>query len=124
MLQVGSALMVEFKLAGQTFQALNGGPAFQFNEAVSLSIRCEDQAEVDRLWAALTSNGGSEGPCGWLKDKFGVSWQIVPEQLIKLELASNASAAKASMGRAMMGMTRLDVAALEKAFHEPSNTAS
>ena len=77
----GMVLTVDFTLAGQQLQGLNGGPEFSFNEAVSFVIECDDQAEVDRLWDALTANGGEPGPCGWLKDRFGLSWQIVPRRL-------------------------------------------
>src|SRR5581483_679354 len=74
----GTAMVVTFELAGRQFSALNGGPHHKFTEAISLQVDCEDQEEVDRLWAALTADGGEEGPCAWLKDKFGLSWQIVP----------------------------------------------
>jgi predicted 3-demethylubiquinone-9 3-methyltransferase (glyoxalase superfamily) len=77
----GMVLVVDFTVGGQQFQALNGGPDFQFNEAVSFVIECDDQAEVDRLWDTLIADGGEPGPCGWLKDRFGVSWQIVPKAL-------------------------------------------
>ena len=77
----GTALMVEFSLAGQRVQALNGGPGFAFSEAISLLVDCNESEEVDRLWAALTADGGKEGRCGWLKDRFGLSWQIVPSGL-------------------------------------------
>ena len=80
----GMVLTVDFTLAGQDFQGLNGGPEFKFSEAVSFSIDCADQAEVDRLWDALTANGGEPGPCGWLKDRWGLSWQIVPRRLVEL----------------------------------------
>ena len=80
----GMVLTVDFTLNGQHFQGLNGGPDFSFNEAVSFVIECEDQAEVDRMWDALTADGGEPGPCGWLKDRFGLSWQIVPRQLNEL----------------------------------------
>jgi predicted 3-demethylubiquinone-9 3-methyltransferase (glyoxalase superfamily) len=84
----GMILTVDFTVAGQEFQGLNGGPDFTFNESVSFVIECEDQAEVDRLWESLTANGGEPGPCGWLKDRFGLSWQIVPRRLG--ELVNNA----------------------------------
>lgn len=77
----GTALTVEFQLNGTPYQGLNGGPHYTFNEAISFSISCADQAEVDYYWDKLTADGGSEGQCGWLKDKFGVSWQVVPEAL-------------------------------------------
>ena len=80
----GMVLTVDFTLGGQPFQGLNGGPDFTFNEAVSFVIECDDQAEVDRLWDALTADGGEPGPCGWLKDRFGLSWQIVPRRLNEL----------------------------------------
>ena len=107
----GRALAVEFQLAGVEFLALNGGPEFRFNEAISLSIDCRSQAEVDELWEKLSA-GGSPGQCGWLKDRYGVSWQVVPSVL--MELISNPETAGRVMP-VMMGMTRLDIAALQKA---------
>ena len=77
----GSVMTVEFEIDGVTVIALNGGPDFRFNEAISLSIDCDSQAEVDRLWKALTADGGEEGPCGWLKDRYGLSWQVNPHRL-------------------------------------------
>jgi predicted 3-demethylubiquinone-9 3-methyltransferase (glyoxalase superfamily) len=109
----GAPLVVEFRLAGVRFLALNGGPMFQFTEAVSLSIDCESQAEVDDLWEKLSA-GGSKGHCGWLKDRFGLSWQVVP--VVLPELVADPDREKA--GRvlaAMMGMTKLDVRALQAA---------
>src|SRR5437016_13908144 len=93
----GTALMVEFTLAGQRFQALNGGPQFKHSEAISLSVSCRDAKDVDHYWSALTAKGGAEGPCGWCKDRFGVSWQVVPEGLG--ELLSDPDPGRA--GRAM-----------------------
>ena len=110
----GTALLVHFQLQGQDFQALNGGPQFNFNEAMSLSVDCEDQAEVDRLWEKLTADGGQPSQCSWLKDKFGVSWQIVPRILPQLLNDSNPAKAKAAM-QAMMQMTKIDVQKLKDA---------
>jgi predicted 3-demethylubiquinone-9 3-methyltransferase (glyoxalase superfamily) len=110
----GSVLLVVFKLAGQEYQALNGGPHDKFNDAISLSVTCEDQKEVDRLWSALTAGGGKPVQCGWLKDKYGLSWQIVPKRLP--ELLANADAEKAKrVMQAMLKMVKIDIAALEAA---------
>ncbi len=100
-------LTVAFELDGQKFTALNGGPIFKFTEAISFVVRCDDQTEVDYYWSKLTE-GGSESQCGWLKDKFGLSWQIVPVQLP--ELIKNPKAMQA-----MMGMKKLDIAELQRA---------
>jgi predicted 3-demethylubiquinone-9 3-methyltransferase (glyoxalase superfamily) len=110
----GMVLTVDFTLAGQKFQGLNGGAHFAFNEAVSFVIDCEDQVEVDRLWDALTGNGGEPGPCGWLKDRFGLSWQIVPHRLQELLNDPDSERARRSM-EAMLKMGRIDVAQLELA---------
>lgn len=110
----GTAMMVEFTLADQSFQALNGGPQFHFTEAISMSVRCADQAEVDYFWDALTK-GGSASQCGWLKDRFGVSWQIVPEALGRLQEQGD-PVATGRMMQALMAMSKLDVAALERAY--------
>ncbi len=112
--QAGKVLLVEFTLAGQKFQALNGGPQFQFTEAISMSVSCADQAEVDRLWSALTADGGKPAQCGWLKDRYGLSWQIVPEALPRL-MASGDREQAARVFKAMMQMVKLDVAELERA---------
>ena len=110
----GSVVTASFELDGQHFIALNGGPYFKFSEAVSFSVDCEDQAEVDRLWDALTADGGQPGQCGWLKDKFGLSWQIVPKALP--ELLGDPDPARAGRAmQAMLTMTKLDVAALQAA---------
>ena len=110
----GMVLTVDFTLAGQRMQALNGGPDFRFNEAVSFVLECEDQAEVDRLWEALTANGGEPGPCGWLKDRFGLSWQVVPREL--LELMDDADPERARRAtEAMLKMGKIEVEELRKA---------
>jgi predicted 3-demethylubiquinone-9 3-methyltransferase (glyoxalase superfamily) len=110
----GDVLVVYFTLAGQSFMGLNGGPEFQFNEAVSFTIDCEDQAEVDRLWDMLTTDGGEPVQCGWLKDRYGLSWQIVPRRLPELLADPDPGRAKRAM-EAMMTMVKIDVAALERA---------
>lgn len=110
----GSVLTMTFRLAGTEYLALNGGPEFTFNEAVSFSVDCADQAEVDRLWDRLTADGGEPGPCGWLKDRFGLSWQIVPRRLPELLADPDAERAGRVMA-AMMTMKKIDVAALESA---------
>ena len=110
----GMVLTVDFTLNGQQFQGLNGGPDFSFNEAVSFVIECEDQAEVDRLWDALTANEGEPGPCGWLKDRFGLSWQIVPRQLNELVEDPDPERARRAM-EAMLKMGKIDVAELQRA---------
>ncbi|MEV0011412.1 VOC family protein [Streptomyces sp. NPDC051840] len=112
--ETGSVLTVDFVLAGQEYIGLNGGPHFTFSEAVSLSVDCADQAEVDRLWEALTADGGEESMCGWLKDRYGLSWQIVPRVLPELIGGSDRERADRVM-KAMMGMRKLDVKALQEA---------
>jgi predicted 3-demethylubiquinone-9 3-methyltransferase (glyoxalase superfamily) len=110
----GTALVVEFALAGQRFQALNGGDNYKFNESVSLSVPCKDAAEVDHYWEALTSGGGQEGPCGWPKDRYGLSWQVVPDGLPAL--LSDPDPARAGRAlQAMMSMKKLDLAAMRAA---------
>jgi predicted 3-demethylubiquinone-9 3-methyltransferase (glyoxalase superfamily) len=111
----GTVLTVEFTLRGQPFVGLNGGPDFQFNEAISFVVDCEDQAEVDRYWEALTAGGGEPGPCGWLKDRFGVSWQVVPQRLNELIQSADGDAAERAM-QAMLSMSKIDVAELERAY--------
>ena len=109
----GTVITVEFELNGQKFVALNGGPEFKFTEAISFQIPCADQAEVDYYWDKL-SEGGEEGACGWLTDKYGLSWQVVPTVLV--ELLSDADRVKAQRAtQAMLSMSKLDVAALRKA---------
>jgi predicted 3-demethylubiquinone-9 3-methyltransferase (glyoxalase superfamily) len=109
-------LTVNFSLAGQTFIALNGGPDFQFNESISFSIDCDDQAEVDRYWDALIAGGGEPSVCGWLKDRFGVSWQVIPRQLPEMLQSPDRDAAGRAM-EAMLKMTKIEVKGLEEAFN-------
>ena len=110
----GSVLLVNFQLEGQEFIALNGGPEFKFNEAISFSVDCQTQAEVDELWAKLTADGGKPGQCSWLKDKFGVSWQIVPRILPELLGDKDPAKAKRAM-QAMMQMGKIDIKRLQQA---------
>jgi predicted 3-demethylubiquinone-9 3-methyltransferase (glyoxalase superfamily) len=110
----GSVMTVEFTANGQKFVALNGGPQFVFDEAISFQILCDDQDEVDHYWNRLVEGGGSPGPCGWLKDRFGVSWQVVPARLIDMVADTDREKA-ARAAQAMLSMSKLDLAALEKA---------
>ena len=112
--QADSVLTVQFVLAGRDYLALNGGPAFRFTEAVSLMVLAEDQVETDRLWAALTADGGQESDCGWLKDRWSLSWQITPRRLMDLITDPDPARAKAAM-QAMMTMQKIDIAALDAA---------
>jgi predicted 3-demethylubiquinone-9 3-methyltransferase (glyoxalase superfamily) len=109
----GSVLTISFVLDGEEFIALNGGPGFKFTEAISLAVSCDTQQEVDDLWRKLSA-GGAEGQCGWLKDKFGLSWQVVPEALPRLLEDPDPSKARRAM-EAMMKMTKIDIAQLERA---------
>ncbi len=110
----GSVMTVQFQLEGQEFIALNGGPQFKFTEAISLLVNCDTQAEVDELWSKLSA-GGEEGPCGWLKDKFGLSWQIVPSTLGKMMQDKDPKKSKRVM-EAMLQMKKMDIARLEHAY--------
>jgi predicted 3-demethylubiquinone-9 3-methyltransferase (glyoxalase superfamily) len=111
--QAGTVMTVDFELYGQKFVALNGGPGFTFNEAISFQVSCASQDEVDKYWSTL-SEGGEEGPCGWLKDRFGVSWQIVPDRLV--ELLGDADREKSQrVMQAMLGMRKIEIAGLEEA---------
>lgn len=112
----GRALVVELVLDGVTFQILNGGPTFRLTESCSLSVACDDQAEIDRLWAALTASGGRESQCGWLVDRFGLSWQIVPRALGRMMTDPDPERV-ARVTAAFMPMKKLDLAALEAAYH-------
>ncbi|PYP96613.1 MAG: hypothetical protein DMD38_08385 [Gemmatimonadetes bacterium] len=110
----GSVMVVNFQLAGQEFTALNGGPLFKFSEAFSFVVNCENQREVDEYWSKLTSGGGQENQCGWLKDKFGFSWQIVPTAFARL--MSDKDPAKANrVVQALLQMKKIDIATLEEA---------
>lgn len=111
----GAVLTVEFTLAGRPFIGLNGGPQFKFTEAVSFSIDCADQAEVDRYWDALIADGGAPSMCGWLKDRFGVSWQVVPRQLSEFIGGPDREGAARAM-QALLEMTKLDVEKLREAY--------
>ncbi len=110
----GSVLTISFEIDGQEFMGLNGGPHFKFNEAISFVVNCQTQAEVDELWEKLSA-GGAKSQCGWLKDKFGVSWQIVPVSLVEL-LHTKDAAATGRMMAALMQMTKLDIEALKRAY--------
>ena len=113
----GMVMLVNFELDGQEFIALNGGPEFTFDEAISFQVNCESQEEIDEFWAKL-SDGGSEGRCGWLKDKFGVSWQIVPTTLMDEVLRDpDADKAQAAM-RAVLGMGKIDIAEVQRAVEQ------
>ena len=112
-----AVLTVGFTLAGRSFIGLNGGPDFTFSEAISLSIDCDDQAEVDRYWNALIADGGEESQCGWLKDRYGLSWQVVPRQLIEMLGSADRDAARRAM-EAMLQMQKIDVARLQQAYED------
>lgn len=111
----GSVMVVQFELDGQTFIAMNGGPQFKFDEAISFQIHCADQKEVDHYWERLTADGGTEVACGWLKDKFGLSWQVVPTVLYEM-LTDKDYAASQRVMKAFMQMKKYDIAALKRAF--------
>ncbi len=110
----GMVMMVDFELDGQPFLALNGGPEFTFDEAISFQVNCESQDEIDRFWDAL-SDGGEEGPCGWLKDRFGVSWQIVPTMLMNEVLRDSDTEKVQRVMAAVLTMGKLDIAELQRA---------
>jgi predicted 3-demethylubiquinone-9 3-methyltransferase (glyoxalase superfamily) len=111
--KAGTVMTVEFELEGQKFLALNGGPHFKFNEAVSFQVHCETQQEIDHFWSELAKDG-EEGPCGWLKDKFGLSWQIIPKALPEMLTDGNSETAQRVM-RSMLQMRKIDIAALRRA---------
>src|SRR5438874_10737504 len=111
----GSVLTVEFEIEGQKFTALNGGPAFKFNESISLVVNCETQKEVDYFWEKLTSDGGEESQCGWLKDKFGLSWQITPTVLIEMLHDKDPEKSERVM-KAMLQMQKIEIPKLKAAY--------
>jgi predicted 3-demethylubiquinone-9 3-methyltransferase (glyoxalase superfamily) len=117
--KAGTVLVVDFTLAGQSFMALNGGMKMEYTHAVSFKIDCAEQAEVDRLWDALLANGGKTEQCGWLKDRYGVSWQIVPTALMKYIGGSDTAGAQRAM-QAMLSMVKLDVEGLKQAYEGKS----
>ncbi|GAA2993766.1 putative 3-demethylubiquinone-9 3-methyltransferase (glyoxalase superfamily) [Microbacterium terrae] len=110
----GKVMHAHFRLAGRDYQAMDAGPQFPFTEAISMYVSCADQAEVDRYWDALTADGGEEQPCGWLKDRWGLSWQIVPDRLIELIRHSDPAVSHRAV-QAMLRMRRIDIAELERA---------
>jgi predicted 3-demethylubiquinone-9 3-methyltransferase (glyoxalase superfamily) len=118
----GTVLTVAFELAGRPYTALNGGPAFKFTEAISLQVSAADQKEVDSYTERLTADGGEAGPCGWVKDRFGLSWQVVPDALIELIGDSNPLRANAAV-QAMLGMTKIDIQGLRDAADAAVATA-
>ena len=120
--KAGTVLVVEFTLAGQRFMALNGGMRFEYTHAISFKIDCADQAEVDRLWDALLSGGGQAERCGWLKDRYGLSWQIVPTALVQYLGGPDPAGAQRAM-QAMMGMVKFDIAGLKRAYEGKSAAA-
>jgi predicted 3-demethylubiquinone-9 3-methyltransferase (glyoxalase superfamily) len=111
----GDVITVDFTLDGRTYVGLNGGPQFTFNEAISLQVDCADQAEVDRYWDALLADGGEPSMCGWLKDRFGLSWQVTPRRLNEMFTSPDRDAARRAMEQ-MLTMTKLDIEPLERAF--------
>ena len=113
----GEVMLVTFELDGREFMGLNGGPIFKFTEAISLVVHCEDQAEIDYFWEKLTADGGRESQCGWLKDKYGVSWQIVPTVLFKM-LGDKDKKKVARVVQAYLPMKKFDIKTLEKAFNQ------
>jgi predicted 3-demethylubiquinone-9 3-methyltransferase (glyoxalase superfamily) len=120
--EAGMVMAVEFELNGQRFVGINGGPEFKFDEAVSFQIKCKDQDEIDHYWEKLTADGGRESQCGWLADKYGLSWQVTPEGMDELFDGSNPEGATGAM-QAMLGMRKLDIAALKAAAEGASAPA-
>ncbi len=113
----GTAMTVEFQLAGQRFLALNGGPTFKLTEAISLLVNCDSQEEIDMLWSKLTADGGQESQCGWLKDRFGLSWQIIPSEFPSMIQDKDPQRSQRVMA-AMMQMKKFDIARLRAAYNQ------
>ena len=113
--QQGEEVVINFRIFGRPFIGLNGGPQFPHSEAISFQIPCNDQSEIDKYWALLIADGGSESQCGWLKDKFGISWQVISPEMIKYLGGSDAQGAQRAT-QAMLGMKKIDLAELEKAY--------
>lgn len=113
--KAGTVMAVEFELDGQSFVGLNGGPLFKFTEAVSFQVPCETQEEIDYFWSKLTAGGGSEGPCGWVKDKYGLSWQVFPSVLPQMLMDPDASKAQRAT-KAFLQMKKFDVSALKRVY--------
>jgi predicted 3-demethylubiquinone-9 3-methyltransferase (glyoxalase superfamily) len=113
-----SSYLIDFSLGGVPYQVLDAGPMFTLTEAVSIAVETADQAETDRLWAALTANGGEESHCGWLKDRYGVSWQVFPKRLTKLTLSTDKKVSGKVIA-AMMKRMKMDIVAIEAAVREP-----
>ena len=111
----GGVLVVDFTLNGQKYTGLNGGPQFKFTEAVSFQVHCDDQEEVDRLWGAIEGNGGKPSACGWISDRWGLSWQITPRELLEMISSEDRAAAERAM-QAMLQMVKLDLPTLRRAF--------
>jgi predicted 3-demethylubiquinone-9 3-methyltransferase (glyoxalase superfamily) len=116
----GSVLTVVFELDGQEFVALNGGPEFQFTEAISFAVDCKTQTEIDEYWSKLTADGGAESMCGWLKDKYGLSWQIVPSVVSEMLTAPDPARSNRVM-QALLKMKKLDIETLKKAYAQPAH---
>ena len=113
-MKAGGVLVVEFTLAGRPYMGLNGGPTFKFSEAISFQVHTDDQAETDRLWDALVGNNGEESECGWLKDRWGLSWQITPKRLMELIGDNDTDRARRAM-ESMLTMRKIDIATIERA---------
>jgi predicted 3-demethylubiquinone-9 3-methyltransferase (glyoxalase superfamily) len=111
----GEVIVVEFTLLGQPYAGINGGPMFKFNEAVSFGLECEDQEEVDHYWKILTAKGGKPSMCGWCKDRYGLSWQVIPKRLMQMLVSEDKEAAERAM-QAMLTMGKIDIEALEAAY--------